>query len=205
MSRAHFWDFLSTTPLRFEMPKEEMDLSLRRYFSQMRELRSVVPQPDFVTTARFSKCAICRDLGVVLNLSCSHSACLECWISWANAQVESSLYCSHPSTVRCWGETCEVEMSNVCWAFLLKFLSIPRTQRWPVGELRLLQIHFSHQQCKSIAADQIVLDSVTWVPIRCNASSATTSGALKITRSLQMEKVMICVEQRDAQSVMSVY
>jgi len=138
MSSAHLWDFLSTTPLCFEMPKEEMDLSLRRYFSQMHELRSVVPQPDFVTTARFSHCTICQDLGVVLSFSCSHSACLECWISWANAQVESSLYCSHPSTVRCWGETCEAEMSNAFWDFLLKILSSAWIQRRPVGELRLL-------------------------------------------------------------------
>jgi len=88
--------------------------------------------------ARLSECGICNDLGVVLNFSCNHSACLGCWIRWTNAQVESSLYCGHPSTVHCWGETCRVEINNVFWDLLPGILSSALAQQWPMEALRLL-------------------------------------------------------------------
>lgn len=151
-SSSHLWDLLSTTSLHVrdaafnaiatklhvDIPRQEISASLRRHFSQIDQLRSAVPQPDFASTARPGKCGICKDFGAVLNFSCSHSACLECWVTWANAQVESFLYRSHPSTVRCWGETCGVEVSNAFWDFLPRILISPLTQRWPMGELRAL-------------------------------------------------------------------
>lgn len=135
---TQLWDFLSSTPLHPDMPTEEIRMSLRRYFSQMNELRTAVPHSEFGNAATFAQCGICHDLGVVFPLSCNHSACLGCWINWANAQVESRLYCSHPSTVRCWGEKCGIELGNTYWDFLSEILSSALIQRWPTEALRSL-------------------------------------------------------------------